>query len=88
MKKCDLLIVTAPVTDTAYPLQAPAVIKSAVIKHGFTAHTYDINYNFFKEKDENHDFLKNSHNIYHQTLEKLIFYNHHQDNKLVSHISH
>ena len=59
MKKCDLLIVTAPVTDTAYPLQAPAVIKSAVIKHGFTAHTYDINYNFFKEKDENHDFLKN-----------------------------
>lgn len=58
-KNCDILIVTVPVTDTNYPLQAPAVLKSAVIKHGFTAHTFDINHEFLKEKNNEHDFLKN-----------------------------
>jgi hypothetical protein len=62
MIKCDLLILTAPYTQTNYPLQAPAVIKASVIKHGFTANTYDINNEFLKlEKVDNETFqlLKN-----------------------------
>ena len=48
MKQTDILIVTAPYTETEYPLQAPAIIKASVEQHGYTANTYDINYNFIK----------------------------------------
>ena len=43
MINCDLLIVTAPYTETNYPLQAPAIIKASVVKNGYTANTFDIN---------------------------------------------
>jgi len=48
MISCDLLVVTAPYTETDYPLQAPAVIKASVIEHGYTANTHDINNDFLK----------------------------------------
>ena len=44
--QCDVLIVTAPYTETNSPLQAPAVIKAAVMNKGYTASTYDINNDF------------------------------------------
>ena len=54
MKQTDILIVTAPYTETEYPLQAPAIIKASVEQHGYTANTYDINHNFIKmEKNQN-----------------------------------
>ena len=62
MIKCDLLVVTAPYTQTNYPLQAPAIIKASAIKNGFTANTYDINNEFLKlENTDNETFqlLKN-----------------------------
>ena len=58
MKKCDLLIVTAPVTDTDKPLQAPALIKSSIEQHGFVAYTDDLNWEFLKSNHPEHNFLK------------------------------
>ena len=52
MIKCDLLIVTAPYTETNYPLQAPAIIKASVVKNGYTASTFDINNDFLQMEDE------------------------------------
>jgi radical SAM superfamily enzyme YgiQ (UPF0313 family) len=52
MIKCDLLVVTAPYTETNFPLQAPAIIKASVIKHGYTANTFDINNDFIKLEDK------------------------------------
>ena len=52
MINCDLLIVTAPYTETNYPLQAPAIIKASVVKNGYTASTFDINNDFLKMEDE------------------------------------
>lgn len=60
MIRCDLLVVTVPYTDTDYPLQAPAIIKASVEKHGYVAHTLDLNNDFLKQKQtENFDLLKN-----------------------------
>jgi hypothetical protein len=44
MINCDLLIIAVPFTDTDKPLQAPAILKAVVEKHGYTAQTYDLNY--------------------------------------------
>ena len=46
MINCDLLIIAVPFTDTDKPLQAPAILKSVVEKHGYTAQTNDLNYDF------------------------------------------
>ena len=62
MKKCDVLLITVPDTDTLLPLQAPAVLKAALEKHQFTAHTYDVNIEFQRMKDDDADkwnLLKN-----------------------------
>ena len=62
MINCDLLIVTAPYTETNYPLQAPAILKASVVKHGHTASTYDINNEFLKMEEEDPEgftWLKN-----------------------------
>lgn len=62
MKKCDVLLITVPDTDTLLPLQAPAVLKAALEKHQFTAHTYDVNIDFQRMKDDDTDkwnLLKN-----------------------------
>ena len=62
MIQCDLLIVTAPYTETKFPLQAPAIIKASVIQHGFTANTYDINHDFLnmeQQDQQKFDILKN-----------------------------
>jgi radical SAM superfamily enzyme YgiQ (UPF0313 family) len=58
MINCDLLIVTVPFTDTPRPLQAPAVLKAVVEKHGYTAQTYDINHKFMTSGHRDIDFLK------------------------------
>ena len=55
MKKCDVLLITVPDTDTLLPLQAPAVLKAALEKHQFTAHTYDVNIEFQRMKDDDAD---------------------------------
>ena len=62
MIKCDILVVTAPYTETSFPLQAPAIIKSSVVKHGYTASTFDINHDFSKMEQTdggNFQLLKN-----------------------------
>lgn len=62
MIQCDILIVTAPYTETRFPLQAPAILKASVMEHGFTARTHDINHDFIQieEQDkENFEILKN-----------------------------
>ncbi len=60
MIKCDLLVVTAPYTDTTYPLQAPAIIKASVEQYGFKAQTFDLNNEFIKlQTTDNFEFLKN-----------------------------
>ena len=58
MINCDLLIIAVPFTDTDKPLQAPAILKAVVEKHGYTAQTYDLNYDFSKSKHKDIDFLK------------------------------
>ena len=62
MKKCDVLLITVPDTDTLLPLQAPAVLKAALEKNQFTAHTHDTNIEFQRMKDNQPDkwnLLKN-----------------------------
>ena len=58
MINCDILILAVPFTDTDNPLQAPAILKSVVEKHNYTAQTYDVNYAFLKSKHKELDFLK------------------------------
>jgi len=62
MINCDLLIVTAPYTETGQPLQAPAIIKACVMEHGFSARTHDINHDFVNLQNsdkEKFELLKN-----------------------------
>ena len=58
MLNCDILILAVPLTDTDKPLQAPAVLKAVVEKHGYTAQTYDLNYELITSKNKELDFLK------------------------------
>lgn len=76
MINCDLLIVTAPYTETNYPLQAPAIIKASVIKHGFTASTYDINNKFLK--------LEQTDSVQYQILKNYFAYGTMEDKNNIS----
>ena len=51
MIDCDMLIVTAPWTNTRRPLMAPAALKGVIEQHNFTCRTYDINLDFVKLED-------------------------------------
>jgi len=58
MINCDILILAVPFTDTNKPLQAPAILKAVVEEYNYTAHTYDLNYEFLRSKHKELDFLK------------------------------
>lgn len=62
MKTVDVLFINVPALDTDSPLQAPAILKAEVEKHGFKASTYDFNLKYrklLKSEPNNYSILRN-----------------------------
>lgn len=62
MNVCDIVFVNVPIIETDLPLQAPAILKATVEKHGFRSHTLDFNIlhrKYEKQDPEKYNLLKN-----------------------------